>query len=455
VSTYDALNAWEDELDTRLQGLSAGRLPLRATLAALHADVNARSVGVPPLGIAADPGAAEALAGGLFGLWPLLERCPADLSLPYVEAISLINSSPKLESEFLFLRGYGGLCSLLPEFHRPGLFRIAGSRREGFRASFINPSLARSEARDRVLGDLVRGTSVGPMPIPATSLDEATSELKAFDACCLLRQEAKRLREAHVELLDEPAVLTDAGFRDATGYGRRAYLRLRGAVLALADCLVALQLHLWAMAGSSTEEAAQRSADAAAECASPVWRWTDLRDWLAHVAEIDRAAVDALLSPFSIRVGVDNPRHRLGDGLFPPFVRVGGSVNFTSDLLRRYVHERNLLWVLQREDNDRFNNLVSAAMEPALIDDVASVLGSHTDLVVRRGVGFANSELDLLLYDRRANAAMQIQAKAPIPPGGARMTQANGSRAREGLRQLEMFRRLPQAEREAVISQAL
>jgi hypothetical protein len=385
----------------------------------------------------------------------LLRRCPADLSLPYVEAIRLVNASPNSENEFLFLRGYGALCSLLPELHRPGLFEIAGGRDEGFRATFVTNALARSEARDRVLGDLVRGTSVGPLPIPARELDRSASAVDLLEACRGLRGEAKKLREAHVALVDEGPVLTEAGYLDATGQDRKTYLSLRGAVLALADCLVGIEHRRWSMAERMPQEAAQRIANAMVECASPVWLWTHLVEWLADVAEIDAAAVEALLTPFSLRVGVDEPRQRLGDGLFPPFVRVDHRVNFTSDLMRRYVHDRNMLWVLQREDTQRFDDLVSAAMEPHLIDEVVSLLDAHTDLVICRAVRFTGSELDLLLYDTSSNTAMQVQAKAPMPPGGARMTQANGARAMEGLTQLKVFRQLPSAERDAVISRAV
>ncbi len=456
MTAYDELSRAERDLDAMVAQVALGDLPLRATLAALHSQLNSRSVGSPIEGTTADPGLAEAVATALSGTWPVVDRCPPDLALPFPDAMALLAAHSGYANELKFLMQYGAFCSIMPEVHRPGVSEVSGDRATGFTVAFVDEEMARAEIRDQIMGWLVSGTSVGPLSFREDALDAAAVAPGILDACWALAPHAAAVRDQHLALIDEPALLTDEGFVAATGHDRSTYDRFRAAVLTLADALVGLESARWdRFHGTQDQSAAQRLFWGATECASPVWPLHELVRWLAEVAEVPAQAINDLLRPFVLRVAEDDSSHHRADKPFPPFIAVGALVAFTSDLLRRYVHHHGMLSALQREDEARFHNAVSASMEPQLVADAIEVVQHHTGLVARPGVPFPGSEIDLVLYDEHSNTAMQIQAKAPLPPVGARMTVANGRRVAEGLRQLARFRALDGVVRDRVLSHAL
>lgn len=62
--------------------------------------------------------------------------------------------------------------------------------------------------------------------------------------------------------------------------------------------------------------------------------------------------------------------------------------------------------------------------------------------------------MDLLVYDATENIALHVQAKAPLPPQGARLVQRLEQRLVEGISQLDSFSALPQADRDSIVSNA-
>ena len=61
-------------------------------------------------------------------------------------------------------------------------------------------------------------------------------------------------------------------------------------------------------------------------------------------------------------------------------------------------------------------------MEPALIAAAVKILQQISQLIVVPNVCWERGEIDILIFNPDENAALQVQAKAAIPPEGARMT---------------------------------
>jgi hypothetical protein len=116
---------------------------------------------------------------------------------------------------------------------------------------------------------------------------------------------------------------------------------------------------------------------------------------------------------------------------------------------------RNIPYVLNRTYHERFDNVVSRWMEPALVAEAASLFRSIPGISIVQNHGWGQGEIDLLVYSSDQNAALHIQAKAALPPEGARMVKALEDRVAEGLRQLNIFRCLPQTRVDAILSSAL
>ena len=117
--------------------------------------------------------------------------------------------------------------------------------------------------------------------------------------------------------------------------------------------------------------------------------------------------------------------------------------------------ERNICYVLNKIDRDRFAGIISGHMEPQLISIVVKQLGELGNLIIVENKAWEKGEFDILVYSELENVVLHIQAKAAIPVQGARMIRANEDRINEGLHQLKVFREEPQTIKDTILSRAL
>ena len=117
--------------------------------------------------------------------------------------------------------------------------------------------------------------------------------------------------------------------------------------------------------------------------------------------------------------------------------------------------ERNLLYAMVRTDKTTFDNVVSSHLEPALIKEAAELLSVLPGVDVRKNVNWDNGEIDILAYHEASNSAFQLQAKAGVPPQGARMVAQVESRTLEAAKQIERFLGLSGNEKDEICSSAI
>ena len=73
----------------------------------------------------------------------------------------------------------------------------------------------------------------------------------------------------------------------------------------------------------------------------------------------------------------------------------------------------------------------------------------------RKNVKWERGEIDLLAYHEASNSAFQLQAKAGVPPQGARMVAQVESRTLEAVKQVECFLGLSDDEKDRICSSAI
>lgn len=129
---------------------------------------------------------------------------------------------------------------------------------------------------------------------------------------------------------------------------------------------------------------------------------------------------------------------------------------FSPDVLLHMTAQRNAVYVCSKSNRPLFDRIVSKEMEPRLLDVVEKQFRRDPALCVRANVTWTVNdvvgEFDLVVYDPRRNAVCHVQAKAPVPPQGARMVERLEDRVAEGLDQLRRFRSLDVADRDRVLS---
>jgi len=116
---------------------------------------------------------------------------------------------------------------------------------------------------------------------------------------------------------------------------------------------------------------------------------------------------------------------------------------------------RNVPYALNRVDQKTFDDHVSHDLEPQLLKQATPILRRMPNVRVVTNHVWDGGEIDILAYSTVTNTGLHFQAKAALPPQGARMVQRVEGRSREGLSQLKAFRVLPAEKKDAVLSAAL
>jgi len=174
----------------------------------------------------------------------------------------------------------------------------------------------------------------------------------------------------------------------------------------------------------------------------------------ADLSGVDSAATERVIDLFTINLdNIDGSG--VGEGFFPPFLRLGNALFFSPHAIKRTMPERNLLYSLIKTDKNKFANAVSSHLEPARLEDAAEFLSGLLGIEIRKNVNWEKGEIDLLAYHEASNSALQLQAKAGVPPQGARMVAQLESRTLEAAKQVERFLGLSGGEKDGICSSAI
>lgn len=174
----------------------------------------------------------------------------------------------------------------------------------------------------------------------------------------------------------------------------------------------------------------------------------------AGLAEVETDKAERIVDFFTLDPD-DLDRSGVGEGFFPPFLRLDDALLFSPHAIKRMMPERNLLYSMVRTDTERFDNVVSSHLEPSLLEDSVQFLSAIPGVKVTKNVNWDRGEIDLLAYHEASNSAVQLQAKAGVPPQGARMVAQVESRTLEAAKQIKRFLDLSSDERDAICSSAI
>ena len=131
--------------------------------------------------------------------------------------------------------------------------------------------------------------------------------------------------------------------------------------MALSDFLSQLAVALWnrqAQMGLTIED--QSASNEALEWSTLFWKQKSMVGMLAHISELPTNKVDHLIDWFCLdfrKCPVDIKG--VGDGYFPPFVRLTNSIFLAPDCALAFLQSRNLLYVLQRRPNSVQHRLIT------------------------------------------------------------------------------------------------
>ena len=448
------LIAVEGELDERAHTLPVvTKLPMRALVTAFHVLIAGQLNSDEDDGAAELRGVAAAsrLSYLVHDLLAGMETTPFGAGA--ADALGAYVDVDPDGSQLAFLLTYGHFCEVMPEVHRD-YYDVGGNRESGFTLSHVNADFAAFEMRDIILTEF--GGPFG-VAFPPTSL--ITDFDRLAETAPILPLEIagpvyQQLYRFYLRVLVEPALVTDAGMVEAAGVDNAEFVRFRAAVYAIADVCRGLSR---AIKRRIDKEAQSDALEVEfMEWVAVNWSREFVVALLTDLSGLTPVAVDRLLDLFTLGLRPDARRvDHAGDGYLPPFTHLEDSLLFSGDLIRLFLLARNVLFVVNRLDKRRFDDLVSQAMEPQLIEQATALFARVSRLEVVRNHDWGDGEFDVLVYSPAENVALHVQAKAAIPPQGARMVAAIEARGREGLEQLARFRALAQGDQDTILTQAL
>jgi hypothetical protein len=458
--SVEKLKAFELKYDSLVEQLDILKLPVRALLASMHllADnlfYGTRMNSANPLAHPPRPEAGLNLASRFSHLIRLLQRCPTEpLGMDADNAINALLCEDPSGQEFPMLVNYGHFSDLMPEVHR-GYYLVEGDEESGFVLSHPSAEFAHHEALDIILAELSLSMLLNSSETAFSSLFDGLAETAPLADALAMEQALRALNGHYRRYFNEPPYLTEDGYRAACGVGSEDFARFRAALLAMSDYAIGLSAAL------------DRRIRTEGDPGNVIWKemlewisvcWTEqgFLGFLKALSGLEDTKLDRLVNLFSgdFRTGMQSHAHAR-DGFFPPLARLETCFLYSPWLLKPFMTARNIAFAVRHQDQKLFDEIVSSHLEPALVQQAAELFRSMPCLEVVPGRKWQKSEIDLLVYSPTENVALHIQAKAAIPPSGARMVQNLETRSREGLDQLNAFRKLNQPDRDAVLSEAL
>jgi len=449
------LIAYEQEFDQLVKQFPLVRMPVRATLTALHLTIDGLFNGSRMKAThTRRPAAACAVAGRLSHLIQLLLDSPCEPTGESAkDALEAAHEADPDGAQLITLLSYGHFCEMMPEVHRD-YYAVAGDVGGGFTLTHATNAFSQHEALDIILNELALASSLNPpRDLHNQEFDQLAAMFPVADGDILAH--LLRFNTAHhQEFLKEPPVLTEEGYQAAAGVGRGEFERFRVALFAMADWCKgmadAIDRRIWREGRTDALWAEML------EWISVHWKVNFFVGMVAGISGLDLGVVERLLEFFTVDFRYEHKSGKqVGDGFFPPIARLTDSVLFNPDLLKLFLPFRNVLYALNRTDRKRFDRLISQYLEPQLIEDACRLLCLFNGLEMVKNHCWKGGEIDLLVYSAAENTALHVQAKAAIAPQGARMVQAIETRVKEGISQLKGLRALGQEGIDGVLSAAL
>jgi len=457
------LMAFEEAIDAAVRDQPLVKLPIRALLALIHYFLFTTLHGTL---LAKKPTREIAVTttSRLGYLLPLFLDMSAE---PYGrDAEDAVMSAEEVDPEGQQLRellAYAHFSQIMPEVWR-GYYTLTFESETALRLAHRNAEFAAWEGADILLSELAmpfRFHRERNKPDPDVAALIQTNN-SAFGPLLILAVAKKAKVYRHGQAENTP--VDDAGMLEIFGFDAGTFRAIQAAMLGLAEVAdeAAVFLAVWSLQETKGQDITAETLE---------WLSVNLRPEIvtrvvAGVSGATEAQVEAFVDAFAIDFRTAPPTHRGGDGFFPPFMRGTGTLLFSPILVMSSLSARNAVYgfaEVQRQaqetakksgqplPQDRFSAFVANVLEPQLLAQTEARLPVGHGWRVLKNVDVPGGEVDLVLIDLEAQFALCLQAKAPLPPQGARMTQRLQDRVREGIAQTDRFVQLSPAAQRAPI----
>lgn len=434
MSDLEDLYGFEKMADERAKALAIWRIPLRSLLTCLYLSADSLITGgrfsrqAEP-----KPQRGRALLSRISYLAQFFGTCPLEIGAHVDDAMSVVDHL--LARQMAEALSYAHFCEIMPEV-RKGFYELDADE-AGFSLNHPNTAFAEAEARDVLLTELSLAFDTHPPPYSRTAFDRMIFDWPKLNGADIVQVVAGG-RDHYLTAFRESALLSEGAYEPSLGFSREEFQRVRAALMALGDLCLGMATAAEQQCRSASRRKRQHWERECLEWVSPLLSRNFILGTTERFSGVPAPAIDRVVGFLTMdaeRADFGNA----GEGYLPPFMRLGNSLLFSPYALKVMMPERNLLYVINKRERTVFDQLVSGHLEPALLDEAAGILGRVPGVHVAQNVGWAKGEIDILAFQPARNVAMQIQAKAALPPQGARMTAQVEAQTLTAVNQLKRF----------------
>ena len=380
----------------------------------------------------------------------LFERCSRQTGADIDDALSVVDEQFKTDIDQLL--GYAHFCEVMP-LARRGFFSVERGP-SVFVLSHPDEEFVKHEENDILMSEMVLPHDLAPPPYPIENCKRMIRAWPRIPGDALI-EVLKGAHDHYIENVFELPLLSDEAFDEVFDFSRTDFIRIRAACMAYADFCLGMADAAELLSGRAfTRPRREMLQKEVREWAAPLLNRNHIIGTAAGLTGVKPDTAERIVDLFTLDLN-NLDGSGAGEGFFPPFLRFGDALLFSPHAVKRTMPERNLLYALVRTDKKTFDNVVSCHLEPALLEDAAQILSALPGVEVTNNVHWEKGEIDLLAYHEASNSAIQLQAKAAVPPQGARMVAQVESRTLEAAKQIERFLDLSSDERDAICSSAL
>jgi hypothetical protein len=451
ANALEDLQEFEKQSDAAIAKLPLWQQPIRSILSLIYLSADGQYVGgrFNRKGPRNDE-VGTAMITRMSYVARFFDKCSRQTGVDVDNALSIVDSEFQTDIEQLL--GYAHFCEIMPLVWR-GFFSVE-RRPSGFALSHPNAEFVKHEEYDILMSEMVLPHDLTPPPYPIENCKRMVKAWPNIPGDALI-EVLKGAYDHYKGNVFELPLLSDGAFQEAYDFSRTDFIRVRAALMAYSDFCLGMADAAELLSGRAVTRprraALQREVR---EWVAPLLNRNHIIGVAAGVSGVEPSAAERIVDRFTI--DLDNLNGSgTGEGFYPPFLRLENALLFSPHAVKRTMPERNLLYSMVKIDKEKFDNVVSSHLEPALLNDAAEVLSGLSGVEIRKNVNWERGEIDLLAYHEASNSAFQLQAKAGVPPEGARMVAQVESRTLEAANQIERFLDLSDDEKDAICSKSI
>ena len=449
-----ALIEFEKNCDEHIEKLSIWKLPLRTTLSYLFLIADNDFVGgrfknkrTP------NPERLSNILIRMSYLFPYFGNSDAAIGADLNNALNALQKDHY--GQLTEILGYAHFSEIMQQYHR-GYYRIDVREKE-FMFTHANEAISRFEVKDILAVEMslmryVREPKYDMLRI--TKMAFEWPKLDPNDLTHVLDQGYKNFLSG----TKEECLLPNDGFEQVLKFSNTEFLKVRAAMASFAHWCLGMSFanETLAQKFKSKDEFYQSEC---LEWAVPLLEKDFVETTLVDICGVDLTKVKSILNFFTDAPLNRDTNLKTGEGFTTPFIEIENSYLIGLSAVFTMMPERNLLYLLNKTNSDFFDKSVSHMLEPKLIDQACAALSKLKNATILKNINWevedTKSEIDMLIYCPDTNSALQLQAKAAIPPSGARMTRQIETNTIKAVDQLISFESLPSTSQDRIISEAL